>query len=83
MPLDQDDKKSESEEITEQINPNTLHKKRSSTIIVGDSAVKYLHGKSIANKTTSDNIILVKTFPGTSAKSMKHYVSPDFEKWQT
>ena len=26
-PLDQDDKKFESEEITEQINPNNLHKK--------------------------------------------------------
>ena len=26
-PLDQDDEKSESEEITEQINPNSMHKK--------------------------------------------------------
>ena len=79
-PLDQDDKKSESEEITEQINPNTLHKKRPSTVIVGDSTVKHLHGKSIANKTNSDNIILVKPFPGAHTKAMKHYVSPDLEK---
>ena len=62
-PLDQADKKSESEEIIEQSNPNTLHKKRPCTIIVGDSTVKHLHGKSIANKTSRDNIILVKPFP--------------------
>ena len=36
-PRDQDDKKSEKEEITEQINPNTLNKKRPCTVIVGDS----------------------------------------------
>ena len=35
-PLDEADKKSESEEIIEQSNPNTLHKKRPCTIIVGD-----------------------------------------------
>ena len=33
-PLDQADKKSESEEITDQSNPNTQHKKRPCTIIV-------------------------------------------------
>ena len=33
-PLEQHDKKSESEEITEQINPNSLHKKRPLTVIV-------------------------------------------------
>ena len=48
-PLDQADKKSESEEIIEQSNPNTLHKKRPCTIIVGDSTVKHLHGKFISN----------------------------------
>ena len=79
-PLDQADKKSESEEIIEQSNPNTLHKKRPCTIIVGDSTVKHLHGKSIANKTSRDNIILVKPFPGARTKAMKHYVSPDLEK---
>ena len=79
-PLDQADKKSESEEIIEQSNPNTLHKKRPCTIIVGDSTVKHLHGKSIANKTSRDNIILVKPFPGARVKDMKDYVSPDLEK---
>ena len=79
-PLDQADKKSESEEITDQSNPNTLQKKRPCTIIVGDSTVKHLHGKSIANKTSRDNIILVKPFPGAHTKAMKHYVSPDLEK---
>ena len=79
-PLDQADKKSESEEIIEQSNPNTLHEKRPCTIIVGDSTVKHLHGKSIANKTSRDNIILVKPFPGARTKAMKHYVSPDLEK---
>ena len=39
-----------------------------------------MHGKSIANKTNSDNIILVKPFPGDCTKAMKHYVSPDLEK---
>ena len=76
-PLDQDDKKSESEEITEQINPNTLHEKRHCTVIFGDSTVKHLHAKSVANKTNSDNIILVKPFPGARTKTMEHYVSPE------
>ena len=49
------------------------------TIIVGDSTVKHLHGKSITNKSSSDNIILVKPFPGARTKAMKHYVSPDLE----
>ena len=42
--------------------------------------MKHLHGKSIANKTNSSNIILVKPFPGARTKAMKHYVSPDVEK---
>ena len=79
-PLDQADNKSESEEIAEQTNPNTLHKKRPCTIIAGDSKVKHLHGESIANITSRDNIILVKPFPGARTKAMKHYVSPDLEK---
>ena len=54
-------------------------KKRPSAVIVGDSTVKHLHGKSIANKINSDNIILVKPFPGARTKAMKH-VSPDLEK---
>ena len=54
----------------------TLRKKRPCTVIVGDSTVKRLHGKSIARKTNSDNIILVKPFPGARTKAMKH-VSPD------
>ena len=73
-PLDQDDKKSESEEIIEQINPNTLHKRRPCTVIVGDSTVKYLHGKSIANKTNSDNIILVKSIPRARNKKGWYYI---------
>ena len=39
-----------------------------------------LHRKSIANKTSSDNIILVKPFPGTRTKAMKHYLIPDLER---
>ena len=39
-----------------------------------------MHEKSIANKTSRDNIILVKLFPGASTKAMKDYVSPDLEK---
>ena len=39
-----------------------------------------MHGKSIANKTSRDYIILVKPFPGARTKAMKHYVSPDLEK---
>ena len=42
--------------------------------------MKHLHGKSIANKTSHDNVILVKPFPGDRTKSMNHYVSPDLEK---
>ena len=42
--------------------------------------MKYLHGKSIANKTSRGNIILVKPFLGACTKAMKHYVSPDLEK---
>ena len=57
--------------------PTPCIKKRPCTIIVGDSTVKHLHGKSIANKTSRDNIILVKPFPGARTKAMKHYVSPD------
>ena len=79
-PLDQADKESESEEIIEQSNPNILHKKRPCTIMVGDSTVKHFYGKSIANKTSRDNIIHVKPFPGACTKAMKHYVSPDLEK---
>ena len=76
--LDQDGKKSESEEITEQFNPNTLHKKRPCTSIVGDSTVDHLHGKSIANKANNDNIILVK--PLARTKAMTYYVIPDLER---
>ena len=39
-----------------------------------------MHGKSIANKTSRDDIILVKPFPGARTKAMKHYVSPNLEK---
>ena len=70
--MDQNDKTSGSEEITEQINPNILHKTRPCTVIVGDSTVKHLLGKSIANKTSNDNIILVKPFLGARTKAMKH-----------
>ena len=42
--------------------------------------MKRLHGKSIANKTNSDNIILMKPFLRARTKAMKHYVSPDLEK---
>ena len=42
--------------------------------------MKHLHGKSIANKTNSDNIIQAKPFLGARTKAMKHYVSPDLEK---
>ena len=42
--------------------------------------MKHLHRKTIANKTSSDNIILLKPFPGDRAKAMKHYVSSDSEK---
>ena len=38
--------------------------------------MKYLRRKSIANKTNSDNKILVKPFLGARTKAMKH-VSPD------
>lgn len=38
-----------------------------------------MHGKSVASKSNSNNIILVKPFPGARTKSMKHYVSPDLE----
>ena len=60
-PLDQVAKKSETEEIIEQSNLNTMHKKRPCTIIVGDSTVKYLHGKSIANKTSRATCELPET----------------------
>ena len=42
--------------------------------------MKHFHGKSIANKTNSDNIILVKPFSGSRTKAMKHYVSQDLER---
>ena len=42
--------------------------------------MKYLHEKPIANKTNSDNIILVKPFPGARTIAMRHYVGPDLEK---
>ena len=36
--------------------------------------MKHLHGKSIANETSSDNIlILVKPFSGARTEAMKHY----------
>ena len=70
-PLDQDDKKSEKEEIAELSNPNIL-----CTVIDLSSTMKHLHRKSIAIKTSSDKIILVKPFPG----SCKSYVSPDLGK---
>ena len=38
-----------------------------------------MYGKSIANKTSRDNIILVKPFPRAHNKAMEHYVSPDLE----
>ena len=44
--------------------------------------MKHLHGKSIANRTSSDHIIVVKLFAGARTKTMKHYVSSDLEKSQ-
>ena len=34
----------------------------------------------MANKTSSGNIILMKPFPGTRNKAMKHYLIPDLER---
>ena len=48
--------------------------------MVGESTVKHLHGKSIANKTSRDNIILVKPLPEADTRAMKHYVSLDLKK---
>ena len=45
--------------------------------------MKHLHGKSVANKTNSDNIILLKPFQGACTKAMKHHVSPDLGKKKT
>ena len=42
--------------------------------------MKHLHGKSIANETSRDNIILAKPFLGARTKAMIRYVSPDVEK---
>ena len=42
--------------------------------------MKHLHGKSITNKTSRNNIILVNPFLGAHTKAMKYYVYPDFEK---
>ena len=36
--------------------------------------------KPIANKTSSDNIILVKPLSGVLTKAFEHYVTPDFGK---
>ena len=44
--------------------------------------MRYLHRKSTAFKTRKDNEILVKPFPGTCAKAVKHYVNPDLGKSQ-
>ena len=49
-------------------------------IKVGDSTVKYLIEKFIANKTTKDKIIIVKPFSGGRTKTIKHNLSPDLEK---
>ena len=38
-----------------------------------------MHGKSNANETSRDNIILLKPFPGAWTKAMKHYLNPDLE----
>ena len=51
--------------------------------MIGDLTVKYLIGKSIVSKSRSDNIILVKPFPATHTKAIKHHASPDLEKSQT
>ena len=42
--------------------------------------MKHLHGKSISNKTSRDNMILVKPFLGARTKVIKYYVSLDLEK---
>ena len=52
-------------------------------IIASDSAVKHVNGKSIAHKTSSDNIILVKPFLGACIKAINHYVSPDLHSCST
>ena len=49
---------------------------------VRDSTVKCLHVRS-TNKTSKDNIILLRRFPGACTKSMKQFASPDLEKIQT
>ena len=42
--------------------------------------MKHLPEKPIANKTNSDNIILVKPFLAAGTKAMRHYVGSDLEK---
>ena len=78
-PLDQYDKKSESEEITEQSNAKTLHKKTLHNYGCRFNS-KTFAWIILANKTSSDNITLVKPFPGARAKAMKYHVNPDLEK---
>ena len=42
--------------------PTSQIKKKLCKFMVGDSIVKHLHGKPIANKTSRNNIILVTPF---------------------
>lgn len=39
-----------------------------------------MHGTSITSKTSSDNIVLVKPFPGACTNTVKHFLSPEIEK---
>ena len=59
--------------------PKCCIKKGSCAIIVGDSTVKHLHGKSAVNKASKDNIMFAKPFPGAPTKATKH-LSLDLEK---
>ena len=79
-PLDQDYENSESKFITEQSNPNILYEKTPYTTIVGDLTVEHLHEKSIPNKVSCNNLILVKLFQEACTKNHKTLSSSDLEK---
>lgn len=63
-----------------QSNPTLLHNKKPRVIIATDLTVKYLHRKSIGNKTSED-MILLKSFPRACCKSIRHYImNSDLDK---
>ena len=62
---------------TQDINEDTNHKERKTTVIAGDSIISKLNGWKMSDKS---NKIVIKPFPGSKVDDMKDYIKPSLKR---